>query len=63
MADAMPTLADQAELDQAVAMMGRVLPSGTSMIFYRPEGKERVAVEVTGPDGTTVTHYTDLIGH
>ena len=56
MSETLPTLAAQAELAQAVAMVGRFLPVGTSVIFYRPEGESRVAVDVTGPDGATDTH-------
>ncbi|GEM_PF-3512803 len=63
MADAMPTLTAQAELAQAVAMVGRFLPEGVSVSFYRPDGESRVAVEVTGPDGATDTHWADQVGH
>ncbi|GBG03936.1 hypothetical protein AZSI13_32630 [Azospira sp. I13] len=56
-------LTAQAELAQAVAMVGRFLPMGISVSFYRPEGEPRVAVEVTGPDGATNTHWADQVGH
>ena len=56
-------LASQAELAQAVAKVGRFLPEGVSVSFYRPDGESRVAVEVTGPDGATDTHWADQVGH
>ncbi len=52
-----------AELAQAVAMVGRFLPEGVSVSFYRPEGQTRVAVEVTGPDGAIDNHWADQVGH
>jgi len=63
MTEALPMLTSQAELAQAVAMVGRFLPEGISVSFYRPEGEARVAVEVTGPDGATDTHWADQVGH
>ncbi len=59
----LPVLTAQAELAQAVAMVGRFLPEGVSVSFYRPDGESRVAVEVTGPDGATDTHWADQVGH
>lgn len=56
-------LTAQAELAQAVAMVGRFLPEGVSVSFYRPEGETRVAVEVTSPDGATNIHWADQVGH
>ena len=56
-------LTAQAELAQAVAMVGRLLPEGMSVCFYRPDGQSRVAVEVYGPEGGIDRHWADQVGH
>ncbi len=56
-------LTAQAELAQAVAMVGRFLPENMSVCFYRPDGQSRVAVEVYGPEGGITRHWADQVGH
>ncbi len=59
----LPVLTAQADLAQAVAMVGRLLPEGMSVCFYRPDGQSRVAVEVYGPEGGIDRHWADQVGH
>lgn len=62
-----PDTAARAELAQAIATLGRLLPNGMQVLFYRPNeaaGDRRVAVESTYPDGEVTQHwFTDLVAH
>lgn len=62
-----PDTAARAELTQAIATLGRLLPNGMRVLFYRPEeslGDLRVAVETTNPSGEVTQHWaTELLVH
>lgn len=57
-------LVAKAELAQAIATIGQLLPQGMSVIFYRPStDSQRVAVEVMDADMHQSTHWADQVGN
>lgn len=56
-------LVARADLAQAIATLGRLLPQGMSVTLYRPENDPRVAVETAYADGETTRHYADQAAH
>jgi hypothetical protein len=56
-------LAARAELAQAIATLGSLLPDGMQVQFYRPAGEARVAVETTYPDGGKTYDWADQAMH
>lgn len=59
-----PDTAARAELALAITTLGRLLPFGMEVRFYRQEGEERVVVESTYADGEVTRHwFTDAVKH
>lgn len=53
----------RAELQQAIATLGRLLPLGMTVSFYRNQDDPRAIVESVYPDGETTHHYYNLVMH
>lgn len=59
-----PDFAAHAELAQAVATIGRLLPKGLSVTFYRPSKKSKVAVEVEDETSLRrIRHWAHQVGN
>lgn len=57
-------LVAKADLAQAVSTIGKLLPQGMSVVFYRPsKDHPRVAVEVMDADLNVSRHWADQVGN
>ena len=57
-------LVAKAELAQAIATIGQLLPQGMSVTFYRPSSDQpRVAVEVVDADMHLSRHWADQVSN
>lgn len=54
-----PEMWARADLAQAIATLGRLLPMGMRVTIYHPDGEQRAAIETTYPDGETTRHWVD----
>lgn len=53
----------RAELQQAIVTLGRLLPLGMTVSFYRNPDDPNTIVESVHPDGETTHHYFNCIMH
>lgn len=58
-----PELVARVELAQAIVTLGRLLPAGMEVTFYRPANQNKVAVETTYPNGQHESYWFNQAMH